>query len=98
MNTNNLFPKGNCGAFFKGETFDENAEFAHPDAVFSYWIQAYLRNGDHGKKSLLVLDASDYGGHHQCELVTLPCLLDLSLYYLKRLYSNTKYLKNNLML
>ena len=47
-----------------------------PDAVFPFLAQGYLRTGEAGRKSLLMLDASDYGGHHHLD--------SLNLYYWSR--------------
>ena len=44
-----------------------------PDAVFPYLAQGYLRRGVHGRKGLAVLSATDWGGHHHID--------SLSLYY-----------------
>ncbi|KAH0785007.1 Heparinase II/III-like protein [Histomonas meleagridis] len=57
--------------FFNNNNFDSNAQFNFPDIVFPYWSQAYIRTGSYGKKSLLVLDASDYGGHHHIDSLNL---------------------------
>ena len=40
------------------------SKFTHPDIIFPYLSQGFLRTGDYGEKSLLILDASNYGNHH----------------------------------
>ncbi len=46
-----------------------------PDVVFPFLSQGYLRTGATGRESLVMLDASDYGGHHHLD--------SLDLYYWK---------------
>ena len=46
-----------------------------PDIVFPFLSQGYLRTGEHGRGSLVMLNASDYGGHHHED--------SLNLYYQK---------------
>ena len=48
---------------------------ALPDVVFPFLAQGYLRTGPAGRESLLLLNASDYGGHHHLD--------SLNLYYWK---------------
>ena len=46
-----------------------------PDVVFPFLAQGYLRTGPAGRESLVMLNASDYGGHHHLD--------SLNLYYWK---------------
>jgi len=46
-----------------------------PDVVFPFLAQGYVRTGETGRESLLMLNASDYGGHHHLD--------SLNLYYWK---------------
>jgi len=46
-----------------------------PDVVFPFLTQGYLRTGPTGRESLVMLNASDYGGHHHLD--------SLNLYYWK---------------
>lgn len=46
-----------------------------PDVVFPFLAQGYLRTGPTGRDSLVMLNASDYGGHHHLD--------SLNLYYWK---------------
>ena len=48
---------------------------ALPDVVFPFLAQGYLRSGPSGRRSLVMLNASDYGGHHHLD--------SLNLYYWK---------------
>ena len=50
-------------------TTDNILEF--PDIVFPYLSQGYLRTGYQGRDSLLVLDASNFGGHHHYDSLNL---------------------------
>jgi hypothetical protein len=49
--------------------------FSLPDIVFPFLAQGYLRTGETGRDSLLLLNASDWGGHHHYD--------SLDLYYWK---------------
>ncbi|MFW5868039.1 MAG: hypothetical protein ACOCX2_09500, partial [Armatimonadota bacterium] len=49
--------------------------FELPDVVFPYLSQGYLRTGEHGRDSTVMLNASDWGGHHHYD--------SLDLYYWK---------------
>ncbi|NQT17046.1 MAG: heparinase II/III family protein [Planctomycetes bacterium] len=42
-----------------------------PDVVFPFLAQGYLRTGPTGRQSLLMLNASDYGGHHHLDALNL---------------------------
>ncbi len=42
-----------------------------PDVVFPFLAQGYVRTGDHGRKALLMLNASDWGGHHHLDSLNL---------------------------
>lgn len=42
-----------------------------PDVVFPYLAQGYLRNGETGRESLLMLNASDWGNHHHRDSLNL---------------------------
>lgn len=53
----------------------ETAPLELPEVVFPFLAQGYLRTGDRGRDSLLLLNASDYGGHHHLD--------SLDLYYWK---------------
>ncbi|KAH0787383.1 Heparinase II/III-like protein [Histomonas meleagridis] len=57
--------------FFDNSNYNSSMEYNFPDIVFPYWAQAYIRTGLYGEKSLLVLDASDYGGHHQMDSLNI---------------------------
>ncbi len=46
-----------------------------PDVVFPFLAQGHLRTGSDGRESLVMLNASDYGGHHHLD--------SLNLYYWK---------------
>ena len=48
---------------------------ALPEVVFPFLAQGYLRTGTGGRESLVMLNASDYGGHHHLD--------SLNLYYWK---------------
>ena len=48
-----------------------NDRFIHPDIVFPFLSQGYIRTGDYGEKSLIVLDASNYGSHHHLDSLNL---------------------------
>ena len=48
---------------------------ALPDVVFPFLAQGYLRSGPNGRQSLVMLNGSDYGGHHHLD--------SLNLYYWK---------------
>ena len=41
--------------------------FPHPDIIFPFLSQGFIRIGEHGEKSLLLLDASNYGSHHHLD-------------------------------
>ena len=43
---------------------DRSVTFALPDVVFPFLAQGYLRLGENGRAGTLVLNASDWGGHH----------------------------------
>ena len=45
--------------------------FTHPDIVFPFLSQGYIRTGDYGEKSLIVLDASNSGSHHHLDSLNL---------------------------
>ncbi|PIZ42087.1 MAG: hypothetical protein COY42_18215 [Armatimonadetes bacterium CG_4_10_14_0_8_um_filter_66_14] len=45
--------------------------FALPDVAFPFLSQGYLRTGAAGRDSLLMLNASDYGGHHHLDSLNL---------------------------
>ena len=45
--------------------------FTHPDIIFPFLSQGFLRTGKYGEKSLIVLDASDYGSHHHLDSLNL---------------------------
>ena len=49
--------------------------FVLPDIVFPFLSQSYLRTGSTGRDSMVLLNASDYGGHHHLD--------SLDLYYWK---------------
>ncbi|MBD3293215.1 MAG: hypothetical protein GF393_09840 [Armatimonadia bacterium] len=49
--------------------------FELPDVVFPYLSQGYLRTGEHGRDSTVMLNASHWGGHHHYD--------SLDLYYWK---------------
>lgn len=51
------------------------APFTLPDVVFPFLSQGYLRTGPTGRDSMVLLNASDYGGHHHLD--------SLDLYYWK---------------
>lgn len=53
----------------------DRTPFLLPDVVFPYLAQGFLRTGDTGRDSLLMLNASDFGGHHHLD--------SLDLYYWK---------------
>jgi hypothetical protein len=42
----------------------ELPRFSVPDVVFPYLAQGYLRRGVNGRQGTVVLNASDWGGHH----------------------------------
>ncbi len=42
-----------------------------PDVVFPFLAQGYLRTGPTGRESLVMLNASDYGGHHHLDSLDL---------------------------
>ena len=68
----NLSP--NYFSLFFRNSEQENAtidRFIHPDIVFPFLSQGYIRTGDYGEKSLIVLDASDYGSHHHLDSLNL---------------------------
>ncbi len=58
-----------------GSDTREVAPFSLPDVVFPYLSQGYLRTGATGRDSLVMLNASDGGGHHHYD--------SLNLYYWK---------------
>lgn len=45
--------------------------FNFPDIVFPYLSQGFLRTGELGRKSTIVLDASNYGGHHHIDSLNI---------------------------
>ena len=45
--------------------------FIFPDIVFPFLSQGFIRTGDYGEKSLIVLDASNYGSHHHQDSLNL---------------------------
>ena len=45
--------------------------FELPDVVFPFMSQGYLRTGEHGRGGTLVLNASDWGGHHHNDSLNL---------------------------
>ena len=49
----------------------ETPRLALPDVVFPYLAQGYLRRGRDGRQGLLLLNASDYGGHHHQDSLDL---------------------------
>ena len=49
----------------------EVAPFSLPDIVFPYLAQGYLRTGELGRDSALLLNASDWGGHHHIDSLDL---------------------------
>ena len=49
--------------------------FSLPDTVFPYLAQGYVRTGETGRDSCVLLNASDWGGHHHLD--------SLDLYYWK---------------
>jgi len=53
----------------------EALPFSLPDVVFPYLQQGYLRTGEHGRDSTLMLNASHWGNHHHYD--------SLDLYYWK---------------
>ncbi len=53
----------------------EAPPFELPDMVFPYLQQGYLRTGEHGRDSTVMLNASHWGGHHHYD--------SLDLYYWK---------------
>lgn len=53
----------------------EAPPFELPDVVFPFLSQGYLRTGEHGRASVVMLNASDWGGHHHYD--------SLDLYYWK---------------
>ncbi len=53
----------------------EVAAFELPDMVFPHLAQGYLRGGENGRASTVMLNASDWGGHHHYD--------SLDLYYWK---------------
>jgi hypothetical protein len=53
----------------------EAPPFELPDVVFPYLQQGYLRTGEHGRDSTVMLNASHWGGHHHYD--------SLDLYYWK---------------
>ena len=63
--------------FYREPALEERevVPFALPDVVFPYLSQGYLRTGETGRDSLVMLNASDAGGHHHYD--------SLNLYYFK---------------
>lgn len=49
----------------------EGASFELPDIVFPYLSQGYLRLGEDGRSGAVVLNASDWGGHHHYDSLDL---------------------------
>ena len=45
--------------------------FTFRDAVFPFLSQGYLRTGEYGRNSTVVLDASNYGSHHHRDSLNL---------------------------
>lgn len=45
--------------------------FSLPDMVFPYLAQGYLRRGDQGRDGAVVLNASNWGGHHHYDSLDL---------------------------
>lgn len=71
-------PKAEARAIFYRDpdaTTETLPAFALPDVVFPFLAQGYLRTGEHGRDSVALLNASDYGGHHHLD--------SLDLYYWK---------------
>lgn len=50
---------------------DTKVTFVLPDVVFPFLAQCYLRLGANGRSGLLVLDASNWGGHHHQDSLNL---------------------------
>ncbi|OHT07415.1 hypothetical protein TRFO_24365 [Tritrichomonas foetus] len=48
-----------------------NELFNVPDMAFPYLAQAYLRTGQYGRDSTVILDASPYGSHHHLDSLNL---------------------------
>jgi len=59
--------------FFRNHNQDNSTidKFTHPDIVFPFLSQGFIRTGDYGEKSLIVLDASNYGSHHHLDSLNL---------------------------
>ena len=59
--------------FYRDPALQRNTStpFTLPDVVFPYLCQGYLRSGPHGRRSALVLNASDWGGHHHHDSLDL---------------------------
>ncbi|MDA0712162.1 MAG: heparinase II/III family protein, partial [bacterium] len=63
--------------FYRDPNFEaqETQPLALPDVVFPYLSQGYLRTGEHGRESLVLLNAADHANHHHLD--------GLGLYYWK---------------
>lgn len=62
------------GLFFRDpekDNFSKKIKFTHPDIVFPFLSQGYIRTGKYGEKSLIVLDASRHGNHHHLDSLNL---------------------------
>ena len=57
--------------FFRNQDNNTYDKFIYPDVVFPFLSQGYLRTGEYGEKSLIVLDASNYGSHHHLDSLNL---------------------------
>ena len=63
----------NDALFFRSSdlNFSDFHPFDVPDIVFPYLSQGFLRTGEFGRKSTVVLDASNYGSHHHIDSLNI---------------------------
>ena len=85
-------------SFFFRNPNQENItdNFTHPDIVFPFLSQGFIRTGKYGEKSLIVLDASNNGTHHHLDSLNLyfwkdghELLIDLGYLLGHKYYGNT---------
>ena len=57
--------------FFRNPDNSTYGKFIYPDIMFPFLSQGYIRTGEYGEKSLIVLDASNYGSHHHSDSLNL---------------------------
>ena len=89
--------------FFRNSELENiTKNFTHPDIVFPFLSQGYLRTGNYGEKSLIVLDASPYGSHHHLDSLNLvfwkeghELLVDLGYLLDHEFLSETKHTYNH---